>query len=269
MHATGTLAQLAFADPLLADGALRGLQLSADLVPHFAHELLVDYKLYAFLAAAYRLSHAVRVEPRYLHYLPMLRGLLLLRIALPFLIVAVGSIPIATLVLDLVIKRLIGNCMLLLRSIILLPGSFFFIGEVQGKAMLGGGLLSKGVLLCACFFLVIDELAFRVDQSSLVGQPQFLKGRRHVIRLAVIFSRLILPALLLHSFRIPAVVKVAVISALALFFVLLLLAGLDLVLGVVGVDPIVVLYLRSIYIIGRSLLLYPGFFVGELSSGAC
>ena len=134
--------------------------------------------------------------------------------------------------------------------------------------MLGGGLLSKGVLLGAGFLLVIDELALCVYQASLVGQLQFLKGRRYIIRLAVTLRPLIYPILLLDSFCIFAVAEITVICALALFLVFLLLACFDLVLGVVGIDPIIVLYLRSIYTIGRSLLLYSGLLVIEVSLGA-
>lgn len=45
----------------------------------------------------------------------------------------------------------------------------------------------------------------------------------------------------------------------------LLFAGFDLVLGVVGIDAIIVLYLSSIYTIGRSLLLYFGLLVIEVA----
>lgn len=133
--------------------------------------------------------------------------------------------------------------------------------------MFGGGLLSKGVLLCAGFLLVVDELALSVYQASLVRQLQFLKGRRYIIRLAVILRPLIHPILLLDTFCILAIAEIAVICALTLFLVFLLLAGFDLVLSVVGIDPIIVLYLRSIYTIGRSLLLYSGLLVVEVTLG--
>lgn len=133
--------------------------------------------------------------------------------------------------------------------------------------MLGGGLLSKGVLLGAGFLLVVDELALCVYQASLVRQLQFLKGRRYIIRLAVILRPLIHPILLLDTFCILAIAEIAIICALILFLVFLLLAGFDLVLSVVGIDPIIVLYLRSIYTIGRSLLLYSGLLVVEVTLG--
>lgn len=117
----------------------------------------------------------------------------------------------------------------------------------------------------ACFLLVIDELSLRVYQASLIRQLQFLKGRRYIIRLAAILRLLLHPILLLYPFRILTITKIAVISALTLFLLLLLLAGFDLVLGIVGIDPIIVLYLRSIYTIRRSLLLYSRLLVVEVA----
>lgn len=104
MDTAGTLTQLRLAYPLLADCALRCLQLLAYFVPHFAHELFIHYKFYAFLAAAYRLSHAIRVNASDLYYLFLLCSLLLFRIALALLIVAMSYISIITFVLDLIIK---------------------------------------------------------------------------------------------------------------------------------------------------------------------
>lgn len=105
VDAAGPLSQLRLAYSLLADRALGCLQLSADLIPHFAHELLIHYKFYAFLAAADRLSHAVGVNTSYLNdLLPLCCCFLLLGVAFTLLIVTVGYIPLATLVSDFVIQ---------------------------------------------------------------------------------------------------------------------------------------------------------------------
>lgn len=122
VDAAGPLSQLRLAYSLLSDCALGCLQLSADLIPYFAHELLIHYKFYAFLATADRLSHAVRVNASYLNdLLPLCCCFLLLGVAFTLLIVTVGYIPFTTLVFDLVIQRLVGNGSFLLRSIDLLP----------------------------------------------------------------------------------------------------------------------------------------------------
>lgn len=105
MDAASTLSQLALAYSLLADRALGCLQLSAYLVPHFTHELLIYYKLYAFLAAADRLSHAIGVNSSYLYdLLSLCCCFLLLGVALALLIVTMRYISLTTLVLSLVIQ---------------------------------------------------------------------------------------------------------------------------------------------------------------------
>ena len=194
MNAAGSLAQLGLAYSLFTNCALRCLQLSTDLLPNFAHELLIHYKFYAFLTTASRLSHTIiGVNSSNLYYFSWLCccSLLFLRVTFALLIVTMSYIPFTTLILHFVIKRFVGNSQFLLWTISLLSRTFFLIGEVQRKTMFGGGLISKWVLLCACFLFVIDELALCVYEASLIGQLQFLKGRWYIIRLAVILRCLI------------------------------------------------------------------------------
>jgi hypothetical protein len=186
----------------------------------------------------HRLCRSLWAYLNYFYHLFILTILLFLfRITFTLLIIAMNHILLSTLPLGFLIQGFVRNNMHLFRLILLPPRPFLSTGKIQRKAILWYRRLFKRVVSLINFLFDIDELSLSIYQSSLIWQFKFLKGRGGIIRLLLLWSYIFV---MNDTISISTRIEVTIISTFVLILTLFLFIGFHFVLGIEGIDSIII-----------------------------